>query len=99
MNHALTGAGEQDSICVFSVYLFVRVCERVPTWSAVRDECRGQSTRIRPDKVATPAEANPVEFKALDFEFGGENLTCIAGSDIRFRCQIPMVPWIRSMEI
>ena len=51
-------------------------------WDVTGIDFVPRAVSIAPDKIAAPADANPVEFEPLDLEFGGEHPFRLSGSDI-----------------
>ena len=52
-----------------------------------------------PDEVSAPAHSDPIEFESLNFELGGENFMLEAGANVRFGCEVPVLPWVGCMKV
>ena len=98
-DHPLSRSGQQHTVGVLPERTLVGILDVEPPVRCARPE-RAELPPIRvvPHEITTPADSDPIEFKSLYFEFGREDLTLVARTNVRSVGEIPVLPWVLSME-
>lgn len=87
-DHALAGTGEEDAVGVELVGAAFGLVDVLPTVAAEVEVLPAVVFGVVAE-VAVPDEAGPVEFEALDVEFGGDVFEEERGADVRDGVQEP----------